>query len=301
MRTQGKGSLAEVVEDREARRLERIVFLSDLSPESDAAMLHALPLATALGARLTVFHAVTTSPDASDASPEVLAEAGRRQERDARESLERQLGPHRDVSVVIARSDCTPARWFDRLAVLKPDLLIVATHERATLASHMPGSVTEQSLRSALAPVLAIREPAHGTAGDYRRILVPTDLSQASRRAFPLAATLARVFHADITVLYVSRLPRARSLSGISYAVHAAVPEGDLVAGFLGGGFEGLRVRSLVDAGSAAGRILEAARRHRHDLIVMARHTEHGLASRLFGGVAEQVVKESTCPVLVAP
>ena len=35
--------------------------------------------------------------------------------------------------------------------------------------------------------------------------------------------------------------PRARSLSGISYAVHAAVPEGDLVARFLGKGFEGLR------------------------------------------------------------
>jgi len=298
--TTEKEPLAIAVRERETR-LARLVFLSDLSPGSDAALHHALPLAAALNARITVFHAITAEPDASDSSPEVQAEARRRQEREARETLERHLGPHRDVSVLIARSEGSPGKWFDRLAALKPDLTIVATHDRAGLASLVLGSVTEQVLRSGLAPVLAIREPTHGSAGDYRRILVPTDLSQASRRAFPLAAMLARTFRADVTALYVSQLPRARSLSGISYAVHAAVPGSDLVARFLGRGFEGLSVRSLVDAGSVAERVLEAATRYHHDLIVMARHTERGLASRLFGGVAEQVLKESACPVLVVP
>ncbi len=287
--------------ERAPNRLERLLFLSDLSPGSDAALLPALPLAAALGARITVFHAATIEPDANDSSAEALGEARRREERDVRESLERRLGPHRNVSVIVARAEASPSRWLDRLAALEPDLAIVATHARATRTSRILGSLTEQILRSGLAPVLAIREPAHGVPGHYRRILIPTDLSQPSRRAFPPAAMLARTFHADVTTLYVAQLPRARSLPGISYAVKPRVPEGDLVLRFLGDGFEGLRVRSLVDAGSAAAGILEAATRHRHDLIVMARHTEDGLVPRLFGAVAERVVKESPCPVLVVP
>ena len=105
----------------------------------------------------------------------------------------------------------------------------MATHGRDGLAHLFLGSVTEMAIQHGRSPVLCVREPAHGVALPYRRILVPTDLSEASRRAFPLAAQLARAFDAEVVGVHVAGFPPGHSLAGVYEAV-AAMPSA--AAGF---------------------------------------------------------------------
>lgn len=62
---------------------------------------------------------------------------------------------------------------------------------------------------------------------------------------------------------------------------------------------EGLRVKAQVLEGSAATTILEYARTTGTDLILMATHGYSGIKRLVLGSVAQQIVQESPCPVLL--
>ena len=70
-------------------------------------------------------------------------------------------------------------------------------------------------MQHAFRSILCLREPDHGPALPYRRILVPTDLSLASCLAFPMAALFARTFSAEVVALHVVPAATFRSLSGV--------------------------------------------------------------------------------------
>ena len=63
---------------------------------------------------------------------------------------------------------------------------------------------------------------------------------------------------------------------------------------------EGERPEWLIRYGDPATEILDAARELGVDVIVLAPHDRHGLA-RLVGGVAERVMREAPCGVLLFP
>ena len=54
----------------------------------------------------------------------------------------------------------------------------------------------------------------------------------------------------------------------------------------------------LIEEGYPFPRIIEIARKHEVDLIVMGTHGRTGLAHALLGSVAEKVVRKAPCPVL---
>jgi nucleotide-binding universal stress UspA family protein len=59
-----------------------------------------------------------------------------------------------------------------------------------------------------------------------------------------------------------------------------------------------LRVRGVLATGVAVDQIIQAARRLKCDLIVLATHGRTGLKHVLMGSVAENVVRRAPCPVL---
>ncbi len=59
-------------------------------------------------------------------------------------------------------------------------------------------------------------------------------------------------------------------------------------------------VRAILESGSPAEQIVHAARSGRFDLVVTGTQTRHGLGRLLLGSVAERVVREAPCAVLVA-
>lgn len=139
---------------------------------------------------------------------------------------------------------------LDWIRTTRPDLTVMATHGRTGAARFFLGSVAEQVLRESTLPVLCVREPEGDVAGiPYRRILVPTDLSNASRRAFPWAAHLARTLGSEVIAVHVAPCPSLASLSGIPAAITEGIPSEATVWKFLQPDFADLPVATHIFLG----------------------------------------------------
>lgn len=146
---------------------------------------------------------------------------------------------------------------------------------------------------------------------DLKRILVPTDFSTHSRNALRYAAALAEKFGAELLLLNVVQdlalfvpdvitagpvmIPQ---LDELLASVRAAL--GRLIAEFDVDGqtLTGLTVKAEVVEGTPFHEIIEYARGHSVDLIVMGTHGRGALTRLLMGSVAEKVVRKAPCPVL---
>jgi len=175
----------------------------------------------------------------------------------------------------------------------------MATHGREGLAHLVLGSTTEGVLRCGDCPVLCVREPAHGHALAYRRVLLPTDLSPSSAGAFPMAALVAGRFGAEVLAVYVATTPTVRELWGVPEIVDAAVPSERVLRRFVEPWFGDVLVHCRLEAGEPWERIVDLASSEHADLIVMANRRRDGLADRFIGSETERVFRHAPCPVLV--
>lgn len=141
---------------------------------------------------------------------------------------------------------------------------------------------------------------------EFRTILLTTDFSETSKRAFAPAVTLAERFGATILLAYVEedRLPplvveyMAVGVEDIlsQQADHAgerlrAVAESDLR--------EAQRVEPLVVMGTPHVEIVRLAEERNADLIVMATHGRGFISHAILGSTAERVLRRAPCPVLI--
>jgi nucleotide-binding universal stress UspA family protein len=144
----------------------------------------------------------------------------------------------------------------------------------------------------------------------YKRILVPLDGSELSRQALPHAEALARQAEAQLILLrvvpYLSMdlatvdgLPldwndldkRQRTM------VDEAMQGLQALAGKLK--FHHVMAGAIVEVGEAAEKIIDYARTHAIDLIVMSTHGRTGVQRWLMGSVASKVAAAASCPVLL--
>jgi nucleotide-binding universal stress UspA family protein len=172
----------------------------------------------------------------------------------------------------------------------------MATHGRQGLSHLLLGSVAEKVVQHAHTPVLCLKD---AVAQPYRRILVPTDMTLASRIAFPLAAFLARAFEAEVTAVHVVAPPTVATLSGIPAPVSPAPTDAD-VWEFCRSDFRFLPLRAEVHQGTAWQEIVRAAETTGADLVVMATRGHDSLSDRIVGTHTERVLRHAPCPVLVA-
>ena len=139
-----------------------------------------------------------------------------------------------------------------------------------------------------------------------RRILVPTDFSQTSDAALAQARELAAALGASLRLVHVFDDP----------FVTAALADGQMLlpqevrAEMAAAAETRLRERLREAAGTCLGHdtalltgpvaktIVQYARTHAIDLIVMGTHGRSGLAHILLGSVAEHVVRAAPCPVM---
>jgi nucleotide-binding universal stress UspA family protein len=133
-----------------------------------------------------------------------------------------------------------------------------------------------------------------------RRILVPLDGSKLSERALASATQLAAATDASL-VLVRAVVERSMPGRGGQQRLVDAMHETDR---YLEAFADPLRARGFVCEtatcyGQPAACVLEAARTHQADLIVMASHARVGAGRWLFGSVAEAIVARSPVPVLV--
>lgn len=284
-------------------RVAHILFPSDLSAESDRAFAHARLLAERLQARLTLFHALEIPPD------RWVRAAGREEELRARvaDEARAELAARAAAAAVpheiVVDTHASNAPALADLAVLRhvrearPDLVVMASHRRGDVESFFLGSVAEEVLRHAGCPVLVVGPRSTAVPRGYRRILVTTDLSEPSRRAFGPTALLADLFEADTLALHVLPRPLLTALADRPQALAAAVPGDERLRAFVGDA-TGPRTRFRVEQGAPWERIVHVARAEAVDLVVMARDGADGPAERVLGSQTERVIRRAPCPVL---
>jgi universal stress protein A len=130
-------------------------------------------------------------------------------------------------------------------------------------------------------------------------ILHPTDFSECSTNALPLACALCRDYGAKLVILHVSRLPPVgqRDIdlrAGYQFSLQGAKDRLD----HLELPDHSIHVERRCETGDYATGILRIANEISADLIVMGSHGRAGINRLLMGSVAEHIVRKAKCPVL---
>ncbi len=140
---------------------------------------------------------------------------------------------------------------------------------------------------------------------NWLKILCAVDFSESSRDALEHAAELARRFEAELTLIHVREVqrvvgteivPTEKLLEEEARELGHKLEEWKTAAEEIAG----RPVRTLLESGAAAPEIVRAAAREAFDLVVTGTKARKGLSRILLGSVAERVVREAPCPVLVA-
>jgi universal stress protein A len=145
--------------------------------------------------------------------------------------------------------------------------------------------------------------PEHA-AMTIKKILVPTDFSPASKKAFSYALRFAEELGSELTLLHVLEPETPLTLAGQPAAAffeeELAGVEKDLRALADSAGVVGVAgTKSMIRTGLATHEIVEAAKELDVDLIVIATHGFTGWKHFAIGSTAERVVRAAPCPVLV--
>src|ERR1017187_840791 len=134
-----------------------------------------------------------------------------------------------------------------------------------------------------------------------QKILLPTDFSNYSAAATKYACELAAKFDAELHILHtlethlVSTPSFVMGLDLPKYVSESKAAVEKSLGGVLDPKWEaGRKVVKAVVVGSPKTEIIEYARKHNIDLIVLATHGRSGLAHVLMGSVAESVVRIAT-------
>ncbi|MBL0331783.1 MAG: universal stress protein [Chlorobiota bacterium] len=138
------------------------------------------------------------------------------------------------------------------------------------------------------------------------RILCPVDFSDESKDTLQYAIEFARNSGAEIVLLNV--LPSESMYSYDTYVVPMSVLEStrksaeeelDKLALKVKSELVNSKIITEIADGNPADSITESAKRNETDLIIMSSHGRTGISRLLLGSVAELVLREAHCPVMV--
>ena len=282
--------------------LRNVLYLTDFSKPSEAALPYAIAIAREYGASVYALHVVLPDPYA-DMTPGMAISLVEAQEGAAKaqmQQLEPQLAgiPH---ETILARGSAVWPALEEAIEKHKIDLVAVGTRGRTGALKFLLGSVAEEIFRRSPVPVITIGPSVRRTkegSGKFERVLFATDFTAKSLAA-AYAISFAQEHQAQLILLHVTgdreRREAAKgqrlSVAEAMHQLHQIVPpEAELWC----------RPEIAVEHGEPAARILEAAN-HRHaDLIVLGiRRTAHILAAtHVEAATAHQVVAHAPCPVL---
>jgi len=279
--------------------MKKLLLATDLSPRSELALRRALRLAREHNAALAVIHIV------DDDLPSSLAEVTKA---GAEQIIRAQLaaspnGAQTEVSIKVA-SGKPFSDILAHAAGEKAELIVLGMHRKAGIKELFRGTTAERVIRTGHIPVLVVRSGAKET---YRRVVVGTDFSVHARRAMQVALRLAP--GAELYLVHGFLVP----FQGFMYGpdTHRQVEAehqrwmtamiDDEMRIFLTS-FEGAppRVHQVVREGMAQEVILKEVASNRADLLVLGTHGRTGVAHAVLGSVAEDLLAEAPCDVLVA-
>lgn len=282
--------------------ISNILYLTDFSQASEAALPFATSIAREYGAKIHAFHVLIPAVY-TYTTPETAATAVAAQEDEAEANMRHvtaQLAGLSHECVIERNSGVWPAldAAVEDFAI---DLIVVGTHGRTGAKRLLMGSVAEEIFRRSHVPVLTIgpseRRGVH-RGGRFHNVLFATDFTEESLAAAPCALSMAQENEARLTLLHVMKEPEEFNkaaedrISSAMFRLHQIVP---------GAAQDWCRPDAVVRFGTAADQILKTAKERDADLIVLGVRGNKGVpgaATHIERVTAHQVVAHAPCPVL---
>ena len=293
--------------------VKNVLFSTDFSPTSEAALPYAVAIARKFGSTLHIVHILSEANLLMMSGGVDYVSMGTIYEDAHAEAKER-------IETIAERIEGVPHHsyvrhgliWKNLAAIISDkeiDLVVVGTHGRTGLGKLVLGSVAEDILRHAPCPVLTVGPKVSGRARlpelasrdlappelELRQILFATNFGKNAALAASDAVSLAQEFRARLTLIHViedytrlashpgpieDSLNRLRELiprnSEMQY-----IPE------------------TLVEFGIAPEQILKAAVEREADMIVLGAHSSAEVGgTHLPWSAAHHVISHALCPVL---
>lgn len=274
--------------------IKRILAPTDFSELATRSLEYAAELARRTGAELVVMYADPFLPPphfTSSQVDDILASLDRHRAAAGKE-LDLYAAKNVPSSVPLRTMvvEATPSSAILKTAgEIDADIIVMGTHGRGGFNRFLLGSVTERVLHETSRPLLTVREtdtPA-ADAPAKPRVLCPVNFSDAARAALDVAISFSNLLDADLVVLHVAE-DDSEETRKIAQQVESWLPPD--------------RLRTSADRlllqGDAAEQVIEYAKGHLVDLIVLgASHRRLGDTSVL-GTTAVRITRHAPIPVL---
>jgi nucleotide-binding universal stress UspA family protein len=275
--------------------LEKLLVCTDGSPESRGAVAAALDLARSTGCKVYVLEVLTFIPGYELHSPDLLPppaldlEVQAAQEAAVKERLEALKAEAAAQGVELEPRLRSSTAAYDGILeeadALNPDWIVMGRHGFTGLARLLMGSVTARVIGHSPVNVLVVPQEA---ALAFQRVMVASDDSPYSDAAFREALGIAK--RMGSTLIGVSAAASEGEIKTAGEVVARMAAEASR---------QGLTLETMVLRGKPYEAIVIAAQAKSADLIVVGSHGRTGLSRLLMGSVAERVIGQAPCPVLV--
>ena len=277
--------------------MHRIMAATDLGPVGDAAIRVAFARASEVSGKLAVCHVVTeVASDQAEAARQVA-----KVHEDLTAMLAATVGDYADqVEVFVPIGD--PAKQIhDCAEAWHADLVVIGRPENPSgiLSRLFRPRVVDKVVRSAPSAVLVSRR-APGTG----RIVVGTDFSDPSMPVLHAAAAEQARHGAAVYLIHcvppAATLPIGDPAAGVvPPATWDEIEEAMLARMAEAAREAGLAATPQILRESAASGLVQAASDLAADLVIVGTHGRGRIARLALGSVAQHVVNDAPCPVLV--
>jgi len=270
---------------------KKIFHPTDFSIDSHTALIHALKLAIATKAELSVMH---IDPEVARADFEDFPRVSPILKRwkllppDSSEDHISQSGL--TVKKARAVSSNPTEALLQHLAANPADLLVMATHQYDGFERWQHQAVAEPVARGSHTPTLFV--PTHVTGivaketGEpvLRRVLIPVNEQPNPQVAIDMTAQLALTLGCERLSALLVHVGDDRMLRSLNYPMH-----------------KGVVWRTMICHGDPVDVILGMGADFDVDLIVMMTEGHHSLLDMMRGSTTERVLRGAHCPLLAIP
>jgi len=291
-------------------KINNIVVPTDFSECAQNAYRLALIISKQFNSKITALHArVLFTDDFNEIEPnfEKLNNIQKKIDQSLLDKLQlktTKANKHILINNKVTRG-ITPAKAILEYIELKnTDLVVMGTHGHKGITHFLLGSVAEQLIRYSPCPVLTVR-PDIKSSIIPKKILVPFDFSDLSRKSLYYAINFARKFNSTIDLLYVydQDVHPALYAWGMK-SVEEMIPnikaraEKSIQKEIKKHRVSNIDITYHVKDGQPHKVITKYAKDKNHDLVIIATHSHSGLDRFLLGSVTEKVIRLASSAVL---
>jgi len=270
----------------------KILLATDCSTFSSGAEREAINLAKRFNSELYILSVIETNPEFAALAPGIF-EKIEEKTRNLLNELRQRAETEGIKSEIIIREGDEPYKLIiDEAQKKMCEIIIMGRRGRTGITRLLMGSVTARTVGHSPTNILIVPRAARI---EFKNIVVATDASKFSEAAAKEAIQLARETGANLYAIAVTRpdapLERIKESEDALMRINSECNK------------EGIKVETELVKNRPHERIYEAiiefAKRHNADLIVLGSHGRTGIQKLLMGSVAERVIGHAEVGILV--